>query len=147
VARGALLLPALLAAGAATGARNISATANMAFGRFVAGSGGQVSVAVNGVRSRSGGVILLASSGSAAAFTITGNENKVTVLTLPANGAASLASGANRMALTNFTSSLPGGGVLAPGTQHVSVGATLQVAPGQPRGSYAGAFQAIIEYQ
>ena len=127
-------------------ARSISTTGNLAFGRFVAGSG-TVSVAVNGARTRTGTVILLASSASAASFRITGNDSKITILTLPANGAVSLVSGANQMPLTAFVSSLPAGGVIPTGQQNVSVGATLQVAPSQPRGIYSGAFPAIIEYQ
>ena len=128
-------------------ARNISTSANMAFGRFVAASGGSVTVGSGGARSRTGGVILLASSAAAAGFTITGNDNRVTVLTLPANGAVSLVSGAHQIPMTNFTSSLPAGGVLASGIKAVTVGATLQVAPSQATGNYAGTFQVTIDYQ
>lgn len=127
-------------------ARSISTTGNLAFGRFVAG-GGTVSVAITGARTGTGAVILLASGAGAATFRITGNDNKAMVLTLPANGAASLVSGANQMPLTGFVSNLPAGGVIPSGPHNVSVGATVQVAPNQPRGSYSGAFQAIIEYQ
>jgi hypothetical protein len=137
----------LLAAGAAIAARNISTSANMAFGRFVAASGGSVTVAANGARSRSGGVILLASSAAAAGFTISGNDSRITVLTLPANGAVSLVAGASQMPMTNFTSSLPAGGVLASGVKSVTVGATVQVAPNQAAGNYAAAFQVTIDYQ
>jgi hypothetical protein len=143
----ALLLPALLAAGAAMAARNINTTSNLGFGRFVAASGGAVTIGTNGARSRTGTLILLPSVATAAAFRITGNDNKTTILTLPANGAVSLVAGANKMPLINFVSSLPGGGVIPSGQQNVTVGATLQVAPNQARGTYAGAFQAIIEYQ
>lgn len=128
-------------------ARSINTTNNMAFGRFVAAGGGNITVAINGARTSSGGIILLASGASAAAFRITGNDNKTTILTLPANGAASLVSGANQMPLTGFVSSLPGGGVIPSGQQNVTVGATLQAAPNQAPGNYSGAFQAIIEYQ
>jgi hypothetical protein len=141
------MLSALLAAGPAMAGKNISTTSNLAFGRFVAAGGGNITVSTASARSRTGAVILLNSSATAAAFTITGNDNKVTILTLPADGAVSLVSGANRMALNNFASSLPGGGVLPPGTQSVTVGATLQVAPNQPRGNYSGTFQATIEFQ
>lgn len=127
-------------------ARSINTTGNLAFGRFVAG-GGTVSVAITGARTRTGTVILLPSSATAATFRITGNDNKATILTLPANGAVSLASGPNQMPLTAFVSNLPAGGVIPSGPQNVSVGATLQVAPNQPRGTYSGAFAAIIEYQ
>lgn len=129
------------------GARSISTSANMAFGRFVAGSGGAITLAPSGARSRSGGVILLTSSTSAAGFSVTGSDNKVTVLSLPADGSVSLVSGANQMPLNGFASNLPPGGVLVGGSQNVTVGATLQVAPNQPAGNYSGTFQATINFQ
>lgn len=129
------------------GARSISTSANLAFGRFVAAGGGAVTVGISGVRVRSGSLILLPSASAAAAFRITGNDNKSTILTLPPDGAVSLVSGAHQMALTGFSSSLPGGAVIGQGQQNVTVGATLQVAPNQAPGNYAGAFQVIIEYQ
>jgi len=128
-------------------ARSISTTSNLGFGRFAAAGGGAITVGITGARKRSGTIILLASPSTAAAFRITGNDNKTTILTLPANGTASLSAGASQMPLINFVSSLPGGGVIPSGQQNVTVGATLQVAPNQAPGTYAGAFQAIIEYQ
>jgi hypothetical protein len=141
------LLSALLAAAAAMGARTITTTANMAFGRFVAGSGGAIMLSASGARSSSGGVILLPSASGPAGFSVTGSDNKVTVLSLPADGAVSLVSGTNRMPLNGFVSNLPPGGVLVSGNQNVTVGATLQVAPNQPAGSYSGAFQATLNFQ
>jgi hypothetical protein len=147
VAWGALLLPALLAAGAAMAAKNISTTSNLAFGRFAAaGGGGSVHIAAGGARTHSGAVILLSSSATAAAFAIAGNDNKVTHLTLPANGAVKLISGANQMNVINFVSSAQAGGVLAPGVGTVKVGASLQVAPNQARGTYSGAFQVTLDF-
>lgn len=128
-------------------AKTIVVTANMSFGRFVAGAGGSIAIGANGARSGGGAVILLPSPASAAGFMISGHDNKVNILTLPANGSVQLVAGANRMAVNNFVSNLAPGGVLSAGPQAVTVGATLQVAPNQPRGSYSGAFQVIIEFQ
>ncbi len=128
-------------------AKTIVATSNMSFGRFVAGAGGSITVGANGARSAGGTVILLPSPAGAAGFMISGHDNKVNILTLPANGSVQLVSGANRMGLNNFVSNLPPGGVLSTGPQAVSVGATLQVGPNQARGNYNGAFQVIIEFQ
>lgn len=140
-----------MVSGQAGAAKSITNTGNMAFGRFAAGNGGSITIGVNGLRTRTGDVVLLASPVAAATFSIgdnnQGNDNKVYILTLPANGQVSLAAGASRMALNNFTSDYQGNGLLAPGTQTVKVGATLTVAPGQRPANYSGSFQVILEYQ
>lgn len=132
-------------------AKSISNTGSLSFGRFVAGSGGAVTVAIGGARSRTGGVVLLASNSSPASFSVgdnnNGNDNKVYVLTMPANGTVSLASGANRMAVNNFASSFTAGSPLPSGAQTVTVGATLQVSPGQAPGAYSGSFNVTLEFQ
>lgn len=128
-------------------AKAIVTTSNMSFGRFVAAGAGTVKIGASGARSAGGGVSLLSSTAGAATFTISGSDNKITILTLPSNGSVFLYSGASRMPLNDFSSSLPAGGVLSPGTQSVSVGATLQVAPNQIPGSYNGAFRVIVEFQ
>ena len=141
-----------MAAGApAVPDKNISTTSDLTFGRFAASGGGAVSVALSGTRTRTGAVVLLASSAGPARFAITsqnpGNDNKIYVLTLPPNGSVSLVSGPNSMALTNFVSNFPSGSPLPPGNQTVRVGATLQVAPNQPPGTYTGSFNVTLEYQ
>ena len=128
-------------------AKTIITTSNMSFGRFIAGAGGSVRIDPNGARSRSGAVILLPSPAGPAAFNISGHDNKISILTLPRNGSVFLFSGAHRMPLTQFSSNLPTGGVLVPGAQAVTVGATMQVAPNQARGHYNGSFHVIVEYQ
>jgi uncharacterized BrkB/YihY/UPF0761 family membrane protein len=55
-----LLPAALLAALASVHAKQVfSSTQSLAFGRFVAGTGGTITVAPNGARSQTGGVTLL----------------------------------------------------------------------------------------
>lgn len=147
----ALLLPAMAAAAPPVPAKNINNTGSLGFGRFVAAGGGTVNVALNGARTRSGGVVLLASSATAASFTVgdnnNGNDNKVYVLTLPPNGSVTMASGANRMAVNNFSSSFTAGSPLPNGMQTVTVGAVLQVAPNQAPGAYSGSFNVTLEFQ
>lgn len=132
-------------------AKSISATGSMAFGRFVPASGGNITISSAGARSRTGGVVLLPSSATAASFSIgengPSNDNRIYILTLPANGTVTLASGPLRMPVNNFVSSNPGSGPLAPGTQTLTVGATLQVAPGQRPGNYSGSFHVTLEFQ
>lgn len=143
---------ALLAAPAVHAANvDVTPTGGLLFGRFAAGSGGTLTVSHTGVRSRSGGVVLLSSSAAAARFSITypggGNGKKVTTITLPPNGAVLMNNGAATMAVNNFTSNAPPGGMLNGPLPVLNVGATLQVAPGQATGNYNGAFQVTVEYQ
>lgn len=127
-------------------------TRGLDFGRFVAGTGGTITVSPAGVRSRTGGVVLLNSLATGqAAFTVSrasnGGGNKAVVISLPANGSIRLISGANSMALNNFVSSptailsVPAGGII------LSVGATLSVAPNQPAGTYTGSFPLTVNFQ
>jgi hypothetical protein len=143
------LLPAWLAAAPSPPPKTIVNTASMSFGRFAPAGGGAITIDIHGARTRSGAVVLLSSSASPARYTVSGvgNGNRVYTLTLPPNGAVVLASGASTMSVNNFVSSAPPGGMLLPSPQSISVGATLQVAPGQLPGNYSGAFQVTLEYQ
>lgn len=145
------LSPLHALAGPPTPPKHVTTNANLAFGKFAPGSGGTIRVDINGARQRSGGVILLSSVASPARYTIgasnPANENRAYILTLPANGTVALVSGSNRMPVVNFVSSGPNDGTLPSGPQSFSVGATLQVAPNQPRGNYSGAFQITVDYQ
>jgi hypothetical protein len=122
------------------------------FGRFVAGSGGTVVLSPAGLRSRTGGVVLLNSpSIGQAAFNVgrisRDDENRAVIITLPDNGATRLTSGADSMAVGDFVNtptallSIPDGGTT------LSVGATLTVAPNQAPGNYSGTFSLIVNYQ
>lgn len=126
----------------------ISNTSGLAFGKFVAGTGGSVTVSPAGVRSAGGGVVLVPSgAGAAAQFAVSGDANLSYVISLPGNGVVSLTSGSNSMAVNNFTSSPNLAGTLgAGGTQALSVGATLSVGSNQASGSYAGAFDVTVNY-
>ena len=123
-------------------------TQALAFGKFVAGSGGAVIVSAAGVRSASGGVVLVPSdAGAAAQFAVSGDPNLTYAISLPADGVVSLTSGANTMALNTFTSSpSPTGTLGAGGSQTLSVGATLSVGGNQASGSYSGAFDVTVNY-
>ncbi|MFL6657551.1 MAG: DUF4402 domain-containing protein [Massilia sp.] len=145
-----LLLASVLAAGLAMAAKAVITTsANLVFGRFVAGTGGSVKVGINSLRTRTGSVILLPSATSAAAFTLdsNGNGNKMAILTLPANGTVALVSGSNQMAVNNFVTNYASGGVLPSLGTTAYVGADLVVAPNQAPGNYAGSFHVTLEFQ
>ena len=147
-----VLPAALLAALAPVNAKQtFTSTQALAFGRFVAGTGGTITVAPNGARSRTGGVVLLTSTATAASFTNSDNSAKnasaTVAITLPANGSVVLSSGANQMAVNAFTSSPSGTGVMSGGSLTILVGATLTVGANQPKGNYSGSIPVTINYQ
>lgn len=126
----------------------ITPVQGLAFGKFVAGTGGTVTVSVSGGRSASAGVVLVPSgTGATAQFSVTGDPSRTYALSLPANGAVLMTSGASSMAVNNFTGSPALSGQLSGGgTQTVSVGATLSVGSDQPHGSYSGTFDVTVNY-
>ena len=126
-----------------------SAIQSLAFGSFAAGSGGTITLAPNPPgRTSSGSVVLLLSgSWSAASFSVSGDTGATYAITLPANGIVTLTSGANTMAVNNFTSSPASTGQLgAGGSQALKVGATLSVGSNQASGSYSGSFVVSVDY-
>lgn len=152
---GIAVLPALgLIAGRDACAQqvNLSNTQGLDFGKFVAGTGGTVVITPAGLRSRTGGVILLTSpTASQATFSVSkssnGTTNKSIVISLPANGSTVLTSGSNSMAVNAFVSSPASLTSLTTTPTTLSVGATLSVAANQAAGSYSGSFQVIVNYQ
>lgn len=146
-----LLLTLLLAASAhavdKTGV--VTTTSNLAFGKFVADTGGTITIGTQGQRSRTGGVMLLGGGAvTAAAFSLTesgtGTALKFTTISLP--DTATMSSGANTMTLSGFVSD-PANTVLGTGRTTVQVGATLTVAPNQAPGNYSGSFTVTVNYQ
>jgi hypothetical protein len=151
---GMAVLPALwLSAGREACAQqiNLSNTRTLDFGRFVAGTGGTVTVGPTGARSRTGGVILLTSpSAGVAEFAASrgnGGAGKAVSITLPANGSTRLTSGNSSMAVNTFVSSPATLTSIATTGTTLSIGATLTVAANQPPGSYSGSFPLIVNFQ
>ena len=148
-AAGAAILPHSVAAPQLL----ITTTRSLHFGRFVAGSGGSLTVSPGGARARSGGVVLMNSGGSASAGfevgTLDGGASAAmsVILSLPADGEVFLSNGASSMAVRDFVSSAGTLISLAPTGVTVDVGATLMVGAGQAPGAYSGTFQLIVNYQ
>ena len=128
----------------------VSNTPALAFGKFVAGSGGSVIIDPNGARSATGGVFLLASgAGTAAQFSVTGDRKLTYAVTLPANDVVTLtiAGGGSTMAVNSFVSKpTPTGRLSGSGKQTLKVGATLTVGAGQAVGDFSGTFDVIVVY-
>jgi hypothetical protein len=138
----------------------LSTTRSLDFGRFVAGSGGTIILSPSGLRSRTGGVVLLNSPNAGqAAFnasrstldpgrTTPGATTSATavIISVPTNGATHLSSGANSMAVGDFVT--PDAQLaVGNGGATLAVGATLVVAPNQPPGNYSGSFSIIVNHQ
>lgn len=139
-------------AGADAASQVLNNNRSLDFGRFVAGSGGVVTVAPSGLRSGAGGVVLLNSpTAGAASFLVTTSDrqpsNQAVIISLPPDGSIRLSSGTSSMPVNAFVSSpaviltLPAGG------QPLAVGATMTVAPNQPSGNYSGSFPLIVNFQ
>ena len=146
-----LLLTLLLAASAhaANKTGNVTNTRGLSYGKFVAGTGGTIIMSTLGVRSKTGGVVLLnGGTITSASFSLTesgtGKSLSFTTITLP--GTVPMTSGANSMTLSNFVSD-PANTVLGTGKTTVLVGATLTVAPNQAPGNYSTSFQVTVNYQ
>jgi len=130
----------------------LSNTRGLDFGRFVAGTGGTITIGPTGARSRTGGVVLLNSPAAGqASFNLgkssNGGNNKAVIISLPANGSVRLTSGANSMAVNTFVNNPASITAVPNGGATLSVGATLTVAPNQPAGNYAGSFPLIVNFQ
>jgi hypothetical protein len=127
-------------------------TRGLDFGRFVAGTGGTITLSPAGVRSRTGGVLLLNSpTAGQAGFTVArsgnGGSNKAVAISVPANGSIRLSSGANSMAVNSFVNNPTAILAVPNGGTSLSIGATLTVAPNQPAGTYTGSFPLTVNFQ
>jgi hypothetical protein len=132
-------------------AQNLSNAGNLTFGTFAAPSSGTLSVAANGVRTSSGGVVALnhGTAATAAQFTLHGKANAVYAVTLPAPNTVVMSDGAgHNVTVASFVSSLTGTDILSKnGNGAFSIGATLSVGALQSRGNYSGTFSVIVNYQ
>jgi hypothetical protein len=151
----ALLAFALVLASSPASAQQVllSNTRSLDFGRFVAGSGGTIILSPSGLRSRTGGVVLLNSPNAGqAAFSASrstldpATSATAVIISVPANGATHLSSGADSMAVGDFVT--PDAQLaVGNGGATLAVGATLVVAPNQPPGHYSGSFSIIVNHQ
>lgn len=133
-------------------AQSISASTVLSFGRFVPGSGGTVVVSTSGLRSATGGIILINSGpGAASQSTVSGTEGSTYSVTLPPDGVIFLTdSNSNTMAVNGFVSNPAATsnstGILLAGSQTLYIGATLSAANNQPAGTYSGTFDVTVSY-
>lgn len=129
-----------------------TASKTLEFGKLVmdsSGTGGTLVIAASsGGRSVTGGVNLVGgTSGQSAVVdvvgdTVNGAPNAYTV-TIPTT--ATLTSGANSMSVTGINTNTVGLTTLV-GTNHISIGGTLNASSGQAPGSYTGTFDVTAAY-
>lgn len=130
----------------------ITKSADLAFGKFAAGTGGTVTVSTSGARTVSGAVTGMSSTTTAAKFDVAGETGATYTITL--SGTTVLTSGTDTMAFVaisdltgaNATSGGVTNGTLTAGAQSIYVGGTLTVASGQAPGTYTGNVIASVDY-
>jgi spore coat protein U-like protein len=122
----------------------VTKSADLSFGTFAAGAGGSVTVSTGGVRTVSG-VIASADDGAmtAATFIVSGKQGASFSVRHGGTSALSRVAGSGTMALTTFSDL---GAANAAGTQAIRVGGTVNVAPNQAAGKYAGDVSVTVEY-
>ena len=116
----------------------ISKTVDMNFGNIAVGTtAGTVVLSTAGVRTKTGGVTLPATTGtvSAASFNVTGSGTSSFTITLPTS--ITLSDGATHtMTVGTLTSNPSGTGTLSSGAATIAVGGTLNVGASQVAGTY-----------
>lgn len=125
---------------------------DLAFGVIVPSeSSGTVTIAPSqtSVRTREGGVQLVASTSGAASFNISGAANTPYTVILPNTDTIKIFSGSNTMTVHSFTVSQPSGSakIGSDGQATFLVGGKLEVGEKQPEGSYTGTFEVGVAYQ
>jgi len=125
---------------------------DLAFGVIVPSeSSGTVTIAPSqtSVRTREGGVQLVASTSGAASFNISGAANTPYTVILPSTDTIKIFSGSNTMTVHSFSVSQPSGSakIGTDGQSTFLVGGKLEVGEKQPEGSYTGTFEVGVAYQ
>lgn len=157
----AVLLISAISGNCQSASANISATIvtpitiaknqDISFGNFSAPDriGGHVILTPAGTRYSSVTSIIKGNSGvvTAADFTVMGNIGLTFGIQLPTSILLKHSGGLETMTAAAFTSTPSEDGFLAGGIQHIQIGATLTVTPGQLPGMYTSSeFEVVVNY-
>lgn len=131
---------------------SIAKTTDLVFGTVVRPSTSTNSVVINettGARSVSGGgdAVLVTSTSSRAAYTVTGEGAQTFSVTVPAT--FNMTSGPNTLVVTTTTTGATGtlsGTIGASGTATVGVGGSFPLATSTATGNYTGTFTTTVAY-
>ena len=131
----------------------ISKTQDLQFGKFIAGTGGTLTVApgdaVNHVPASTGNVTTnatFANGSSPASFTVTGDSGAAYSITLPSTATLTKPVTLETMTVGSIVSDAGATPTITGGSVVVSVGGTVTVASGQVPGVYAGSFNVTVDY-
>jgi hypothetical protein len=133
---------------------SIAQKADLAFGKFVAGPGGSVTISTSGART-STGVTLITSTTTAAKFDVSGEKSATYAITIPASVTLTGGAGTDTMSfvpVNDLTAANATTGTVAAGTldgsgkQSIYVGGVLTVAADQASGDYTGPINVGVEY-
>lgn len=138
----------------ATAAANIIApitvaqTTGLDFGNIIpATTAGTVVMTTGNVRTSTGDVTLQpAVPGQSAVFNVTGLEDALYSISLPADNTVSLTGTGDPMFLTGFNHSAGATPQITGGNVNFSVGATLNVNASQAAGQYNGTYEVTVTY-
>jgi hypothetical protein len=129
----------------------LAQTEELRFGSLMPGSGGTVTVSELNVQSVTGGVTALAGGFSAGTFYVQDLENKgnrkFSFTFLDPTITLTRQAGTETMSVTNFTSTALKGQPWSRASTHISVGATLTIAPNQVPGVYVGTYRVRVDEQ
>jgi hypothetical protein len=133
---------------------NITQKADLAFGKFIANTGGTVTVSTSGARTNTG-VTLMTSTTTAAKFDVTGEKSTTYAITVPASVTLTGGGGSDTMSFVpvndltganTTTGTVTAGTLDSSGKQSIYVGGVLTVAANQASGDYTGGFNVGVEY-
>lgn len=135
---------------------DITKSADLSFGKFVAGPGGTLTVSTSGARTNTGVVPIPSSSTTAAKFDVTGENGATYTITIPASVTlTSTSSASDTMAFTPIndldgagatSGTITSGALDGTGKQSIFVGGILAVAADQAPGSYQGSVTVSVDY-
>jgi len=146
----ALCLSAAVVTQAAAQNVTVSESRSLLFGKIAGDVNGAGTVTINpatGAKTVTGYVFDMGQNDRPGKFVVSGPKNAWVIITLPSTAIVARNNGSETMTMRNFTSSPPAGMARLnnKGKLDIFVGATIDVAPGQRKGTYTGTFTISVD--